>query len=85
MKFHAAVVDLSDSPRLSEFYKRISAELRLCFGLLNDLEELHAPFVDMNAEILSLIESEKVDEACDAMSVYLSLSERAVLKAFAEA
>lgn len=43
MKFHAAVVDLLDSARLSDFYERIAAELRLCFGLLKDPEQLHSP------------------------------------------
>lgn len=81
MAFHAAIVDLADSPRLSEFFKRISAELRLGFGLLNDPEQIHAPFVNMNADMLHLLEAGDLPTAVDAMETYLDVSERAVLKA----
>lgn len=81
MKFHAAVVDLSDSSRLSDFYARVAAELRLSFGLLRDPEQLHSPFVDMNAQILALLEKGEVVEAASQMELYLNLSERTVLKA----
>ncbi|MFK0383878.1 MULTISPECIES: GntR family transcriptional regulator [Rhizobium/Agrobacterium group] len=85
MKFHAAVVDLLDSGRLSDFYERIAAELRLCFGLLKDPEMLHSPFVDMNNKILSLVEEGRTGEAGDEMDIYLNLSERTVLKALERA
>ncbi|MDH6297684.1 transcriptional regulator, GntR family [Agrobacterium fabrum] len=85
MKFHAAVVDLQDSARISDFYERIAAELRLCFGLLKDPEQLHSPFVDMNSKILSLMEEGKAQEAGSEMEIYLNLSERTVLKALERA
>ncbi|NTF33634.1 GntR family transcriptional regulator [Rhizobium skierniewicense] len=85
MRFHAAVVDLSDSSRLSDFYARVAAELRLSFGLLKDPEQLHAPFVDMNEQILSLVEKGNVVEAAAQMEQYLNLSERTVLKALERA
>ncbi|AYD04383.1 GntR family transcriptional regulator [Neorhizobium sp. NCHU2750] len=80
MRFHAAVVDLADSTRLSEFYERIAAELRLGFGLLANPEQLHAPFVELNENILRLVEDGKANEAAAEMEVYLTLSERTVLK-----
>ena len=85
MEFHAAIVDLSDSPKLNEFYKRISAELRLGFSLLPNPESFHSPFVDMNESIMLMIESARIDDACQAMSTYLDVSERTVLKAFVDA
>ncbi|XUY29501.1 GntR family transcriptional regulator [Agrobacterium sp. rho-8.1] len=85
MRFHAAVVDLSDSSRLSDFYARVAAELRLSFGLLKDPEQLHSPFVDMNDQILSLVEKGDVIEAAVQMEQYLNLSERTVLKALERA
>ncbi|WP_320200666.1 GntR family transcriptional regulator (plasmid) [Agrobacterium sp. rho-13.3] len=81
MQFHSAVVDLADSRRVSEFYERVSAELRLGFGLLENRAQLHAPFVDMNYSILLLSEGGKAKEAADEMDHYLNLSERTVLKA----
>lgn len=85
MQFHAAIVDLADSSRLSDFYTRIAAELRLSFGLLDDPELLHAPFVELNGEILGLLEADKAKEAASALDSYLVRSERTVLAAFARA
>lgn len=81
MMFHTAVIDLSDSARLTEFYARIAAELRLSFGLLNDPEHLHAPFVDMNDTIATLVEDNRPLEAAAQMDTYLNLAERTMLKA----
>lgn len=85
MIFHTAIIDLSDSARLTEFYERISAELRLCFGLLNDPEHLHSPFVDMNDAIVTLLEQGKPVEAAAQMETYLNLAERTMLKALERA
>lgn len=85
MLFHAAIVDLADSVRLSEFYARIAAELRLSFGLLDDPELLHGPYVEQNAAILALLLEGKPTEAASALEAYLMLSERTVLAAFARA
>ena len=85
MTFHAAIIDLSDSARLTEFYERIAAELRLCFGLLNDPEHLHAPFVDMNDAIVTLLEENRPHEAAAQMETYLNLAERTMLKALERA
>ncbi len=57
MCFHAAIVELTDSERLIAFYRNISAELRLAFGILNNPELLYAPYIDKNAHILELINS----------------------------
>lgn len=80
MRFHAAVVELADSTRLSEFYERIAAELRLGFGLLANPEQLHAPFVELNENIVRLVEDGKANDAAAEMEVYLTLSERTILK-----
>ena len=85
MVFHTAIIDLSDSVRLNEFYERISAELRLCFGLLNDPEHLHSPFVDMNDAIVTLLEENRPLEAATQMETYLNLAERTMLKALERA
>jgi DNA-binding GntR family transcriptional regulator len=82
MVFHAAIVDLADSQRLSAFYAQIAAELRLSFGLLDDPELLHAPYVDLNAAILGELEAGRTAEAAIALETYLAQSERTVLAAF---
>lgn len=83
MEFHAAIVALTDSPRLMAFFAQVAAELRLAFGLLDSPELLHAPYVGRNAEILSLLQAGRPAEASAALEVYLSESERTVLAAFA--
>ncbi|QXZ80452.1 MULTISPECIES: GntR family transcriptional regulator [Rhizobium] len=80
--FHAAVVDLADSPRLSAFFREVSLELRLVFGLLRDPEFLHAPFVDQNLKILTEFEEEKPTQAAAAMEIYLNQAERFIMGAY---
>ena len=83
MEFHAAIVSLAESPRLTEFFHRLSAELRLAFGLLNSPEHLHSPYVARNRQILELAEAGDCAQAAQALSAYLDLSERNVLVSFA--
>lgn len=83
MEFHAAIVALADSPRLTEFFTRIAAEMRLAFGLLGSAEELHAPYVDLNRQILALLTGEEQVRAAEMLTDYLSMSERKVMSAFA--
>ena len=82
MKFHAAIVDLADSERLTGFYAQIAAELRLSFGLLKEPELLHAPYVEMNAAILEKLVAGDPKGAATALETYLLQSERTVLAAF---
>lgn len=80
--FHAAIVELADSPRLSAFYAQISLELRLVFGLLRDPEYLHAPYIGRNAAILALFESGAAGDAASALEDYLVQAERFILAAY---
>lgn len=83
MEFHQAIVELADSERLNEMFSHLLAELRLAFGLLDDPEFLHAPYVDSNVKIVELFEAGKPQEAAAALNDYLVHSERIVLAAYA--
>ncbi|OED01214.1 MULTISPECIES: GntR family transcriptional regulator [unclassified Rhizobium] len=83
--FHAAIVELADSPRLSAFYAQISLELRLVFGLIRDPEYLHAPYVGQNATILAHLEEGAPASAADALEKYLFQAERFILGAYSRA
>lgn len=83
VSFHAALVSLADSARLNSMFERISAELRLAFGLIDDPELLHAPYVDLNSEILDLLRAGERERAAEILDAYLIDSERAILAAYA--
>lgn len=83
MQFHMAVVELADSERLNHLFASVLAELRLAFGLLRDAEFLHAPYVEMNQNILTLAEAGEFARASAAMLDYLVHSERIVLAVYA--
>ncbi|KQP35271.1 GntR family transcriptional regulator [Pseudorhodoferax sp. Leaf274] len=83
MEFHMAVVELADSERLNGMFAPVLAELRLAFGLLQDAEFLHAPYVDMNVKILEATEAGRYAEAATTLQDYLVHSERIVLAVYA--
>lgn len=80
--FHRAIIALTDSARLTRLFDQLSAELRLAFGLIDDPEYLHAPFLDRNTEILNLVTDGQMREAADTLADYLVQSERILLTAY---
>jgi DNA-binding GntR family transcriptional regulator len=83
MAFHAAIVALSDSDRLSAMFEDLAAELRLAFGMLDDPEYLHAPYVDLNARLLQMFVEGQTAVAARELETYLVQSERMVLAVYA--
>lgn len=80
--FHSAIIALTDSARLARIFDSLSAELRLAFGLVDDPEYLHAPFLDRNREILELVEAGDAPAAALALDGYLMRAERLLLAAY---
>ena len=83
MAFHAAIVALSDSERLSIMFEDIAAELRLAFGMLDDAEYLHAPFVEQNSRLLQMVMDGQTVAAARELEGYLVQSERMLLAVYA--
>ena len=83
MDFHMAIVELADSERLNQMFAPVLAELRLAFGFMKDAEFLHAPYVDMNQQILEIAEAGNYAKAADTLQDYLTHSERIVLAVYA--
>lgn len=81
MEFHAAIVDLADSPRLNGFFNKLATELRLAFGLLDEPEMMHAPYVPMNRDLVGMVQRGEIEAAAARLDQYLVQSERAVLAA----
>jgi len=82
MAFHAAIVALGDSTRLSAMFENIAAELRLAFGMLDDPEYLHAPYVTYNARLLDIFVAGDSAGAARELETYLVQSERMVLSVY---
>lgn len=81
LEFHRAMVGLCDSPRLSNSFEVILAELGLVFNLLETTRHLHEPYVDLNQQIIDCLEAGNNESALERLSTYLVMSERAILAA----
>ncbi|CDX14788.1 Transcriptional regulator, GntR family [Mesorhizobium sp. ORS 3324] len=81
MEFHRAMVELSDSPRLSACFDLVLAELRLVFGQLKDAAHLHEPYIELNACLVRTLEDGEIPAAVLQLEAYLLRSERGVLAA----
>jgi DNA-binding GntR family transcriptional regulator len=79
LEFHRAMVELCESERLSACFELVLAELRLVFGQVEDTAHLHAPFIELNAALLSALETGQLAEASAQLDSYLIKSERSVL------
>ncbi|MDO4704844.1 MAG: GntR family transcriptional regulator [Comamonadaceae bacterium] len=85
MAFHAGIVALADSSRLSNMFADIAAELRLAFGLLDNPEYLYTPYIEQNQQLLTLLEMGQTEKAAQMLENYLMQSERTVLSVYAHA
>lgn len=83
--FHRAIVRLADSPRLEAVYASLQTELRLVFGMIDDPEYLHGPYVEENARICDTYAAGRIAEAAAMLEAYLDSSERLILASYARA
>ena len=74
--------EILQNPMLEEI-EDVAAELRLAFGLLDDPEYLHAPYMEQNAHLLELFSDGKTQLAAQTLEGYLNQSERMVLAVYA--
>ncbi|MFD2757923.1 GntR family transcriptional regulator [Gulosibacter faecalis] len=82
MRFHSALVRLSDSPRVTAAFENVLAELRLAFLRLNDAERLHHPFIGRNDAIIAAIDASDVGRATEELERYLDDSQRLLLSTY---
>jgi DNA-binding GntR family transcriptional regulator len=71
--FHQQIVELIGSQRLNAFFRRVVAELRLVFAVIDPTE--HGRFVPWNRLILDLLLQRKLDECITEMRAYLAAAE----------
>ena len=82
--FHAGVVELAGSERLTLLMRQVLAEMRLVFHSMVNEPAFHAPYVEDNARIVLLLEGGKRDEAGELLTDYLRRAEEQLLAVLAE-
>lgn len=76
MRFHQAIVGLAGSPRLDEFMRQVTAELRLAFHAMDDPRVFHEPYLTRNRELVSVIATGDGAAAEAALAAYLDHAEQ---------
>jgi DNA-binding GntR family transcriptional regulator len=77
--FHQQIVELIGSERITAFFRRIVAELRLGFAALEPTE--HKRYVGWNRELVTLLLDGKLDACAAEMRAYLASAEEMVQRA----
>lgn len=81
LEFHAAVVALSGSDRVDQFFAGLAAQLRLAFAVMPDEAEFQALWVDRDRTIADLLMAGRRESAEAELLAYLADSEAAVIDA----
>lgn len=82
MHFHRSLVALAGSPRLDVTMRRLMAELRLVFAVIDDPRALYEPFVARNRRLLEMLEAGRFTQGAKYLEGYLEDSEGRILAAF---
>lgn len=82
MRFHQALAGLAGSARVNEFMSQVLAETRLVFHVMDAPREFHAPYLDWNRRIHTLLASGDVAASADELATYLDTSEHQLVTAF---
>jgi DNA-binding GntR family transcriptional regulator len=82
VRFHRAVVALAGSARLDEFMRQVSAELRLAFDAMTDVQAFHEPFLRLNRVLLERLEAGDAPAAEALLTEYLADAERRLVATF---
>jgi len=82
MHFHRAIVALAGSPRLDEYMRQVSAELRLAFHVMQNPRKFHEPYLGRNRQILEQLEAGDVPAAANLLMKYLQDAEHQVVAGY---
>jgi DNA-binding GntR family transcriptional regulator len=82
MRFHQAVAELAGSRRAREVVRRLLAELRLVFVVMDDLREFHEPYLKSNRELYEMLSAGDTAGAEAAFATYLDTAEAQLLAAY---
>jgi DNA-binding GntR family transcriptional regulator len=79
--FHRALCALVDSQRIDELMRRVLAELRLVFYLMDSPRELHEAYLARNAQIARLLGAGELEAAAVVLADYLADAEAQLVAA----
>lgn len=82
MRFHQAVAELAGSRRVREVVRRLLAELRLVFVVMDDLREFHEPYLKSNRELYEMLAAGDAAGAEKTFAAYLDTAEAQLLSAY---
>lgn len=84
LRFHSALTALAGSRHLDDLMRRMLAELRLAFHVMDDPRRFHEPYLRDNDVIAGLIERGDWPLAETALRAYLDTAETQLLAGMAE-
>ncbi|HET9142340.1 GntR family transcriptional regulator, partial [Actinophytocola sp.] len=85
LRFHQRIVALIGSPRTDELMRRVWAELRLVWHVIDDPRTSFERYIPLNHELFSYLVSGDLAEAEKKLDAYLSTAEEQFVAAYAEA
>jgi DNA-binding GntR family transcriptional regulator len=85
IEFHAEIAALAGSPRIDGLMRRLLAELRLVFHVMDDPRRFHEPYVVRNRELFELIRAGDGPGAERYLATYLDDAQRQLLETYATA
>ncbi|HEU5473291.1 MAG TPA: GntR family transcriptional regulator [Actinophytocola sp.] len=85
LRFHQAIVGMIGSPRIDEVMRRVWAELRLVWHVLDDPRTSFERYISVNSELLDLLLIGDFTRAEKVLKTYLTSAEKQFVAAYAEA
>lgn len=84
IRFHTELVALTDSARVAELMRGLTAELRLVFHVMADPRRFHERYLPRNHEILTVLEAGDGVRSAELLATYLDDAEAQLVEAYAE-
>lgn len=81
LRFHAQIVEIHGSSRMNEFFRQVITEMRLGFLAISQSADFYGPYQRRNREIVDQLISGDLENALNALAVYLDDAERQVAAA----
>ncbi|MFI0443829.1 GntR family transcriptional regulator [Actinomadura sp. 6N118] len=82
IQFHKAIAALCGSSRVDEMVRHLLAELRLAFHQMTSPREFHAPYLERNRTLVTLVQGGELEAAEHELNDYLSTAQAQLLQTY---